>query len=181
MTTCPLPPFPILPVGGVPAWLLGPSCSNLQPSSCLTPSRVQIGAELIRQASSLTRSSSPIPTTRQLRFPATAAHHGVRQTDTAALATCCHPVTGAVPRTSYRGTKGHSATHRVSPQQAPKCQFVAEPAGSRSRSRISPPTPFSTRSTLSTGWRGTALGQWLKIGCPVAYSKTECYNRRWKE
>ena len=37
MTTCPLPPFPILPVGGVPAWLLGPSSRRDTSPKPLTP------------------------------------------------------------------------------------------------------------------------------------------------
>ena len=45
-------PFRPLPVGGVPAWLLGPLSSHLQPLMPLTPSRLQFGAELIRQEGS---------------------------------------------------------------------------------------------------------------------------------
>ena len=44
-------PFRPLPVGGVPAWLLGPLSAHLPPLLHLTPSRLQIGAELIRQGS----------------------------------------------------------------------------------------------------------------------------------
>ena len=42
-------PFRPLPVGAVPAWLLGPFSSHLQPLLHLPPSRLQYGAELIRQ------------------------------------------------------------------------------------------------------------------------------------
>ena len=42
-------PFRPLPVGAVPAWLLGPFFDNLQPLMPLTPSRLQFGADLIRQ------------------------------------------------------------------------------------------------------------------------------------
>ena len=45
-------PFRPLPVGGVPAWLLGPLSAHLQPLLHLPPSRLQIGAELIRQGRS---------------------------------------------------------------------------------------------------------------------------------
>ena len=38
-----------LPVGGVPAWLLGPLIAFLQPLLPLTPFRLQYGAELMRQ------------------------------------------------------------------------------------------------------------------------------------
>ena len=43
------PPCRLLPVGAVPTWLLGPFCSISTPFIPLTPSRVPIGAELIRQ------------------------------------------------------------------------------------------------------------------------------------
>ena len=46
--------------------------------------------------------------------------------------------------------KGLPPTYRVSPQQIPEVQFVAEPPGLRSRSKTSPPTSLSTCSTLST-------------------------------
>ena len=48
MTTTPFRP---LPVGSVPAWLLGPLSAHLQPLLHLTPSQLQIGAVLIRQGS----------------------------------------------------------------------------------------------------------------------------------
>ena len=57
MTTTPFRP---LPVGGVPAWLLGPLSAHLQPLLHLTPSRLQIGAELIRRGVPVHRTfSSP--------------------------------------------------------------------------------------------------------------------------
>ena len=46
MTTTPFRP---LPVGGVPAWLLGPLSATLQPLMPLTPSRAQHGADSTRQ------------------------------------------------------------------------------------------------------------------------------------
>ena len=45
-------PFRPLPVGCVPAWLLGPLSAHLQPLLLLTPSRLQYGAHLTRQGRS---------------------------------------------------------------------------------------------------------------------------------
>ena len=60
MSTSPLRP---LPVGRVPAWLLGPLNCNLHPFSLLTPCRLQYGAEMTRQGKSPTPhiSLSPQP------------------------------------------------------------------------------------------------------------------------
>ena len=112
MTTTPFRP---LPVGSVPAWLLGPLPDNLQPRMHLTPTRLQFVAELIRQA----RSRSPhFSVALQLRLVAT--HASLRTLITSPMmATGACSITGPspFPTTSYRGTKGNSATYGVSPQQ----------------------------------------------------------------
>ena len=51
-------PFRSLPVGGVPAWLPGPLCANLQPLMPLPPSDVEFVAELTRQGRSRPRHPS---------------------------------------------------------------------------------------------------------------------------
>ncbi len=66
----------------------------------------------------------------------------VSPTDAEACATRCNLSLGAVPRISYRGQKGIPFTYRVSPQQLPNVQSVAEPAGSRRPRRSSPPRPL---------------------------------------
>ena len=144
------PPYPLraLPLGPLPAALLGQLADATGHAYLLTPSEGQSVAEPTGQG---WLASSLIPLARQLWPKATLPTRNPHPTDTEASATCCQLVAGAVPRTSYRGQKGLPLTCRVSPQQLPKGHFVAEPSGPPSRSKTSPTTSSSTCSMLSTG------------------------------
>ena len=112
MTATPCRP---LPVGGVPAWLLGPLSAHLQPLFHLTPSRLQFVAELIRQGryGALRITLSPSASIRSYTRLTLDIDEHLPEGHRSIL----HYRPEPVPTTSYRGTKGHSYTYGVSPQQ----------------------------------------------------------------
>ena len=97
-------PFRPLPVGGVPAWLLGPLSAHLQPLMHLTPSHMQYGADLMRQG----RPRRPcIPLASQLWLVATPASPRISATNPMMTTGACS-ATGPSPslRLPVGGQKG---------------------------------------------------------------------------
>ena len=100
---------------GCPSMAAGTICDNLPPRMPLMPSRLPFGAELIRQGR-----SRPPHLSVALQLWLVATHTSPRTLITnPMMATGACTTTGpqSVPTVSYRGTKGHSLTYGVSPQQ----------------------------------------------------------------
>ena len=138
-------PFQPLPVGGVPAWLLGPFCRTSPPFLHLPPSRLQFGADLTRQGS-----PRPPQFSVALQLWLVATHASPRT-----------PITTAMMATEACATAGPSP-------------FLRLPIGGQKG------IPLLTVSAPNRSKRDNCCSarRRLKIGRPVAYSKTQCYNSR---
>ena len=136
---------PTLPIGVVPAALLGQLADVTRHASPLPPCRVQFVAELTGQVVFAATSHTSVPPRLSATVPSydrlTRSTRTQRQLTTGACSNFPGTPFSGLP---IGGKRGIPSSHRVSPQQLPKWQFVAEPAGSRT-------IPLSTCSTLSTG------------------------------
>ena len=149
-------PFRPLPVGGVPAWLLGPLSARLQLLMPLTPSRLQIGAELIRQESPCPPQFSVV---LQPRLLATSLSLSVSQTSPMMTTGAC-------------STTGHSSFRPlpVGGQKGIPTPTVSAPNRSKRDNCCSART-LPNRASIPSR-------KGLKAGVLIVYSKTIYYTRR---
>ena len=97
-----------------------------------TPSRVQIGAELMRQDLIVDTPHTANPDRLAALAPSdTRLTHGLDGPAPWGHGSMFHPRTKPVSRVSYRGQKGIPYTYRVSPQQAETGQLLqrSDPVG----------------------------------------------------
>ena len=149
-------PFRPLPVGGVPAAMLGPLSAHLQPLLHLPPSRLQSGADLMRQGSSRSPHFS-VP----LQLWLVATRVSLRTLTTSPMMTTRARSTtdpSPFPRLPIGGQKG------IPPPT------VSAPNRSKRDNCCSARTLPNRASILP--WQG------LKADVMIVYSKTIDYNRR---
>ena len=153
MTT---PPFRPLPVGAVPAWLLGPLCIDSTPFSPLPPSPLHFVAELIRQDEFMKAPHTAHPD--QLSGTAPSENHPDQGLDGPVLwgsEACSTTAPDPFPGFPIGDTRAFP-TPTVSAPNRPKRDICC--------SARTPPI----LAAAPPCWR-------LNIGCPVVYSKTQCY------
>ena len=148
-------PFRPLPVGGVPAWLLGPLSAHLQPLMPLPPPRLQYGAELTRQGS-----PRPPHFSVALQLWLVATHASPRTLITSpmmATGACTTTGPSPFPRLPVGGQKG-----------------IPPPT-------VSAPNRSNRDNCCSAQTRDDSTFIGVAGQCLIVYSKTIYYNRRQEE